>query len=382
MSAGPIEDESTMARPSLFPSDRPLRAIGIMSGTSMDGIDVGLVTTDGESHVETGPAATYPYPEATRADLLAHLADAERFETEAFPALEAAVTDAHADAALAFLRHHGLDRSDVDLIGMHGQTMLHRPARRFTCQLGDGQRAADRTGLPVVNRFRHADVAAGGQGAPLVPVYHQALAAGLSQPLMVLNLGGVANVTYIAPGSLIAFDTGPASALIDDFMRKRRGVAMDRDGALAAAGQVDTALLGQLLGHTYFSKNPPKSLDRNDFHAWAKTVERLSDADGAATLTRFTIESVAAALRHVPIPPKLWLVTGGGRHNAAIMRGLADAVAAPVAPVETVGWDGDGMEAHCFGYLAVRAVRGLPLSFPGTTGVPHPMPGGDLHWPG
>lgn len=364
-----------------FPTDRPLNAIGIMSGTSMDGIDVALVTTDGEGLVETGPAATYPYPEATRATLLAHLADAARFETERFPDLEAAVTDAHADAALAFMRDHGLQPGEVDLVGMHGQTMLHRPERRFTCQLGDGQRAADRTGLPVVNRFRHADVAAGGQGAPLVPVYHQALAAGLDHPLMVLNLGGVANVTYVSPDALIAFDTGPASALIDDFMRKRRGVAFDRDGELAAQGRVDEALLGRLLGHSYFSRKPPKSLDRNDFHAWAQAVDELSDADGAATLTRFTIESVAAALRHVPVSPKRWLVTGGGRHNRAIMRGLAAVVHAPVEPVEAAGWDGDGMEAHCFGYLAVRSVRGLKLSFPGTTGVPRPMPGGDLHWP-
>lgn len=370
-----------MPHPVAFPTDRPLRAIGIMSGTSMDGIDVALVTTDGEGFVQAGPAATYPYPDATRTSLLAHLADAARFETEAFPDLEAAVTDAHADAALAFMRDHGLTGADVDVIGLHGQTMLHRPERRFTCQLGDGQRAADRIGLPVVHRFRHADVAAGGQGAPLVPVYHQALAAGLAQPLMVLNLGGVANVTYIAPGHLLAFDTGPASALIDDFMRKRRGVSMDRDGALAAQGTADKALLAELLGHSYFSKTPPKSLDRNDFHSWSQAVERLGDADGAATLTRFTIESVAASLRHVPAPPRRWLVTGGGRHNRAIMRGLAEAVRTPVEPVEVAGWDGDGMEAHCFGYLAVRSVRGLPLGFPGTTGVPRPMPGGDLHRP-
>lgn len=366
----------------MFPADRPLRALGIMSGTSMDGIDVGLVTSDGVGAVTIGPAATYAYPADTRSALLAHLKEAERFEMETFPALEAAVTDAHADAALTFMRDHGLSREAIDLIGMHGQTMLHRPQRRFTCQLGDGQRAADRTGLPVVYRFRHADVAAGGQGAPLVPVFHRALAAALPQPLMVLNLGGVANVTYIDGDDLIAFDTGPASALIDDFMRKRRGLAMDQDGALAAQGSVNTALLAELLGHPYFSTKPPKSLDRNDFHTWSQAVEALSDADGAATLTHFTIESVAAALRHVPRRPLRWLVTGGGRLNSAIMQGLAHAVAAPVEPVETAGWDGDGMEAHCFGYLAIRSARGLPLSFPGTTGVPRPMTGGELRRPG
>lgn len=347
----------------------------------MDGIDVGLVTTDGLDYVSAGPASTYPYPPALRATLLAHLADAGRFETQRFSDLETAVAEAHAHSARAFMRDHDLSRDDVDLVGMHGQTMLHRPERRFTCQIGDGQVAADRLGLPVVNRFRHADVAAGGQGAPLVPVYHRALAAGLEQPLMVLNLGGVANVTYINGETLIAFDTGPASALIDDFMRQRRGLAMDREGALAAQGQIDETLLKTLLGHSYFLKAPPKSLDRNDFHVWAQAVSALSDADGAATLTAFTIESVAAALRHVPKAPERWLVTGGGRLNRAIMHGLAGRLGVRVDPVEAAGWDGDGMEAHCFGYLAVRSVRGLPLSFPGTTGVPRPMMGGELSFP-
>jgi anhydro-N-acetylmuramic acid kinase len=363
------------------PPQKPVMAIGIMSGTSMDGIDVAALTTDGLDHVVLGPSATFDYPETLRSDLLAHLAEAGRFETESFPELEAAVTEAHADAALRFIHSFGIVRDDVAVIGMHGQTMLHRPERRFTCQLGNGQQAANRTGLPVVCRFRHADVAAGGQGAPLVPVFHRALAAQMKGPIMVLNLGGVANVTYIDGDTLIAFDTGPASALIDDFMRRRRGVAMDRGGELAAAGQADQKVLGALLSHSYFARKPPKSLDRNDFHTWSSAIDGLSDADGAATLTRFTVESVTAALRHVPCAPRRWLVTGGGRHNCAIMVGLEQALAVTVDPVEAVGWDGNGMEAHCFGYLAVRSLRGQPLSFPGTTGVPRPMPGGELFRP-
>ena len=369
----------TILRP--FPTQEPVTAIGIMSGTSMDGIDVAAVTTDGLEAVMLGPSSTFDYPDALRAELLAHLADAARFETETFPELEAAVTDAHADAALRFMQAHGLAPQAVTVIGMHGQTMLHRPERHLTCQLGDGQRAANRTGLPVVCRFRHADVAAGGQGAPLVPVFHRALAAQMEGPIMVLNLGGVANITYIDGETLIAFDTGPASALIDDFMRRRRGIAMDRDGALAAQGQVDEAVLSRLMAHPYFSRKPPKSLDRNDFHMWSQAIEGLSDADGAATLTRFTVDSVAAALRHVPRAPRRWLVTGGGRLNRAIMSGLERALGVPVDPVEAVGWDGNGMEAHCFGYLAVRSLRGQPLSFPSTTGVPRPLPGGELFTP-
>ena len=370
-----------MAQLNSLSSEKPITAIGIMSGTSMDGIDVAILTTDGIDQVTLGPSSTFDYPKALRDDLLRHLTDAARFETETFPELEAAVTKAHAEAALRFMHTHGLRPDDVAVIGMHGQTMLHRPERRFTCQLGDGQLAANLTGLPVVCRFRHADVAAGGQGAPLVPVFHRALAAQMKGPIMVLNLGGVANVTYIDGDTLIAFDTGPASALIDDFMRQRRGLAMDRDGALAAEGTPDRGLLTDLLNHSYFLKKPPKSLDRNDFHTWSQAVSVLSDADGAATLTRFTIESVAAALRHVPRAPHRWLVTGGGRLNRAIMQGLAAELGVPVDPVESVGWDGNGMEAHCFGYLAVRSIRGLPLSFPGTTGVPRPLTGGEFYQP-
>jgi anhydro-N-acetylmuramic acid kinase len=364
-----------------FPPQEPLTAIGIMSGTSMDGIDVAAVTTDGIDHVVLGPSTTLDYPEALRDRLIRHLAYASRFETEAFPELEAAVTDAHAEAALRFMHSHGFKAQNVAVVGMHGQTMLHRPERRFTCQLGDGQRAANRIGIPVVCRFRHADVAAGGQGAPLVPVFHRALAASMKGPIMVLNLGGVANVTYVDDETLIAFDTGPASALLDDFMRRRRGVTMDRDGALAAQGQADEKILASLLAHPYFSKRPPKSLDRNDFHAWAQAIDGLADADGAATLTRFTVDSVTAALRHVPRVPRRWLVTGGGRLNRAIMGGLERILGVPVDPVEMVGWDGNGMEAHCFGYLAVRSLRGQPLSFPSTTGVPRPMAGGELFRP-
>jgi anhydro-N-acetylmuramic acid kinase len=196
---------------------------------------------------------------------------------------------------------------------------------------------------------------------------------------MVLNLGGVANVTYIAGDVVIAFDTGPASALLDDFVLRRRGIPYDPDGALAASGTPAAAVLKRLMDNPYFDRAAPKSLDRQDFHARAQSVETLSDVDGAATLAEFTIEAVAAALRHVPHAPRRWLVTGGGRRNAHFMRRLRDRLGAPVEPVEVVGWDGDFLEAQAFGYLAVRSARGLPLSLPTTTGVPQPMPGGELH---
>lgn len=361
--------------------DLPATAIGAISGTSMDGIDVALVTTDGETSVTPGPGRTYPYEPALRGALQAFLQAPERAETDPLTDLEARVTEAHAAAILRFIAEHGIDPASIAVIGAHGQTVWHRPDIRFTRQLGHGPTLAARLGRPVVNRFRHADVAAGGQGAPFAPLYHRALAASLPPPVMLLNLGGVANVTYIDAGRTIAFDTGPASALLDDFLLQRRGQPYDQDGRLAASGTPDEALLARLLAHPYFAAPAPKSLDRNAFHAWSEAVATLSDADGAATLAAFTIATVAASLRQIPAPPKRWLVCGGGRHNAHLMAGLRRALGVPVDPVEALGWHGDFIEAECFAYLAVRSLRGLPLSLPTTTGVPRPLTGGELWLP-
>lgn len=362
------------------PNPTVMSVIGAISGTSMDGIDVAHIETDGLGIVAPRGGATYPYPPALRAQLRAFLLDAGRAEHEPLDTLETAVTTAFADAIAAYMRRAGLVRRDIALIGLHGQTVLHRPDRRFTRQLGNGALIASSLGIAVVDQFRLADVAAGGQGAPLAPLYHAALARTLPQPLMVLNLGGVGNVTYIDGDTIIAFDTGPASALIDDFVARRFGVPFDDGGRLAALGHIDTVVLGTLMANPFFAAPAPKSLDRNDFHARAGVVETLADHDGVATLTAFTTAATVAALAHVPKQPLRWLVCGGGRHNAAIMAGLADALGVPVEPVETVGWNGDLLEAELFGYLAVRSRLGLPLSLPSTTGVPAPMPGGRF-WP-
>lgn len=356
-----------------------LRAIGVISGTSMDGIDVALVETDGDGALRTGPGRTYPYPAALRAALLALAADPERAGGQPLLDEDDAVSDAHAGAVEAFLRDHAVAASSVALVGLHGQTILHRPERRFTRQLGSGARVAARLGIDTIDRFRHADVAAGGQGAPFAPLFHRALAASLPRPLMVLNLGGVGNVTFIDDDATIAFDTGPASALLDDWVARHTGAPYDEDGAIAASGKVDAAVLDELMRHPYFALPAPKSLDRNDFHARARAVDGLSLADGAATLAAFTVESVAAALSQVPRAPARWIVCGGGRRNGFFMRALARRLAVPVDAAEAAGWDGDFIEAQCFGYLAVRSLRGLPLSLPTTTGVPRPMAGGELH---
>ncbi|ANK81364.1 MAG: anhydro-N-acetylmuramic acid kinase [Rhizobiales bacterium NRL2] len=352
----------------------PTRAIGLMSGTSADGVDVAWLASDGLSIAETGPFESYPFEDGERARILAAMGDAAPG-----PDAVRAVTEAHARAVEAFLSAHPDLRGRTDVIGFHGQTTFHDPENHRTVQIGDAEALAGATGLPVVHDFRSADVAAGGQGAPLAPLYHVALAEGLTQPLAVLNLGGVGNVTWIGPQAPpMAFDTGPANALIDDWMAAGSGERFDADGQTAASGRVDRSRLDAWLGHSYFGRKPPKSLDRNDFTA---SVDGMSLTDGAATLAAFTVESVALALVHMPAPPVRWLVTGGGRHNRHIMSELAQRLGAPVAPVEAVGWNGDALEAQAFAFLAVRSLRGLPLSLPSTTGVPRPMPGGRLVQP-
>lgn len=357
----------------------PVKAIGVISGTSMDGIDVSIVETDGDTVVTPGPGRTFSYPDDLRSRLQDLIAEPARAQSEPLEDLDQAVTNAHVAAIRRFMDETGTSPDEVSLIGFHGQTVYHRPEIRFTRQLGAGRRVAQELGIDTVDRFRHADVASGGEGAPFVPLYHRALASPLEQPVMILNLGGVGNVTYIDGDTVIAFDTGPASALLDDFVLRRRGQSYDENGRLAASGTADAKLVEEFMTNPFFDRPAPKSLDRQDFHARAKGVEALPDPDGAATLAEFTIESVVAALRHVPRRPLRWLVTGGGRRNAHFMNRLRARLGVSVEPVETVGWDGDFLEAQAFGYLAVRSVKGLPLSLPTTTGVPHPMPGGELH---
>ena len=349
-------------------SPRLWRAIGLMSGTSLDGIDVALVETDGGERVFPGPALTVPYREAFRKRLRSVLGGVGPVAE-----VEDELTRLHAAAVGEFLRHHPATAADV--VGFHGHTILHYPAERRTWQLGDGTLLARLLGLDVIADFRSADVAAGGEGAPLAPLFHAALAAALPKPLAVLNIGGVANVTWIgAPSEILAFDTGAGNALIDDWMRQHTAGAADIDGALARAGHASAPHIERFLASPFFERPPPKSLDRDDFRDFVP--EGLSLEDGAATLTEMTAAGVAAAARHFPAPASEWLVCGGGRHNPALMEALNRRLQAPVHPVEAVGWDGDALEAQAFAYLAVRSILGLPLSLPSTTGVTRPTSGG------
>jgi anhydro-N-acetylmuramic acid kinase len=364
---------------------RLFRAIGLMSGTSMDGVDVALVETDGDSEVRLGPFLCRPYSDADRALLRRALQDARQLEERmARPGTladaERLITERHVHAVEAFLAANDFDRSSIDIIGFHGQTVLHRPESRLTVQIGDGHELARRLGIPVAFDFRAPDVAAGGHGAPLVPVFHRALAeaAGIGFPAVVFNLGGVANLTYLAERGAdpLAWDTGPGNALLDDLMLKRTGTAVDEGGRIAGAGTVDEAALGQLLTHAYFDLPPPKSLDRNAFSLSA--VEPLPLADAAATLVAFTAESIARALRQLPALPKRLIAAGGGTKNAVLMGEISRRTGLVAEPADGLGWSADAMEAQAFAYLAVRSRAGLPLTFPTTTGVPQPMTGGRL----
>jgi anhydro-N-acetylmuramic acid kinase len=361
-----------------------LVAVGLMSGTSMDGIDVALLETDGEDFVSRGPFRTYPYSADQRARLAKSLSEARtltgRFERPGgLGVLERDLTSWHADAVRSFCEDTNLDRSDIDVVGFHGHTILHRPANRLTVQLGDGALLAQLTGLSVVSDFRAADVAVGGEGAPFVPVYHRALAGAIAaRPLAFVNIGGVANITYIGrDGQLLAFDTGPGNALIDDWVFGHTGSPVDLDGRYALSGRIDERLLDDLMSDRYFFQRPPKSLDRLRFKTEA--VAGLTLEDGAATLTAFTARSIAAAVRHLPENPQAWIVCGGGRRNPALMGSLEIAVKGLVMPSEAQGLNGDSLEGEAIAYLAVRSLRGLPLSFPSTTRVPAPMPGGVHH---
>jgi anhydro-N-acetylmuramic acid kinase len=363
---------------------RPVRAIGLMSGTSLDGVDVALIETDGTRVGAFGPTGYRAYSEAERGLLrraLAHgAALTDRGERPGVLAeAEAFVTHVHAATVEAFIAEHAIEHAGIAVVGFHGQTVLHKPAARLTVQIGDGEALARRLRLPVAYDFRAADVAAGGQGAPLVPVYHQALARGLARPhpVAVLNLGGVANVTFVDGGDPIACDTGPGNALIDDFMRARTGAPYDNFGDAAATGKPDRAFIAKVLADDFFTLKPPKSLDRNSFAFAHIGLPDYSVADGAATLSALTVEAVGMIVPKLPAAPKTWIVAGGGARNRTLVRMLKRRMEpATVETADEVGWSADALEAQAFAYLAVRALNRLPYTFPTTTGAPRPMAGG------
>ena len=375
-------------------SGKPVWALGLMSGTSLDGIDAALLRTDGQTISDFGMSSFLPFRGGDLTALPKIWADWTRYRdaagSDAITVAEAGqeVDALHAMASASLLIH---EVEPPEVIGYHGQTVGHAPEDGFTWQIGDGAAVARALNRPVVWDFRTQDMTAGGQGAPLAPFYHYALAKwlGAAQPLAFLNIGGVGNVTWIDPalgdaadpGACVAFDTGPGNALVNDWVVAQTGQPFDRDGGFASCGTVHSNLTSGNFGTSFLARPGPKSLDRNDFQGVLAAVEGLSTEDGAATLTAFTAECVAASVQHMPAPPNRWLVGGGGRHNATMMAMLADRLDAQVDPVEAVGLDGDMLEAQAFAYLAVRVLRGLPTSAPSTTGCSEPVCGGRISYP-
>jgi len=351
-------------------------ALGLMSGTSADGIDAALIQTDGYTIKAFGPTHFEPYsPDVKQMIMNAY----GRPPKDDSYKLDRIITEQHAEVVKALL-----GKTDIkpEVIGFHGQTIYHKPPQKNECgqthQLGDGELLASLIGIRVVDRFRVNDVAHGGQGAPLVPLFHQALTQGFPKPIAVLNIGGVANVTWLGSSEddLLAFDTGPGNGLIDDWVFQHKGLAWDENGAFAAAGMIDEELLKRWLSLPYFDQKPPKSLDRKTFQTCLEDVSSMSFEDGVATLTAFTAAAIVQGMSYFPVKPKLWIVAGGGAHNQTLMTMMKTRIATPVKMASELNWYNDALEAQAFGYLAVRSVRGLPLSLPGTTGVPYPLSGG------
>jgi anhydro-N-acetylmuramic acid kinase len=369
---------------------RELTAIGLMSGTSMDGIDAAVLTTDGEGLIAFGPTAFFAYPSDLRRRIEDALEAAKAITLRSerpgdLAALERDITLRHVEAVRdVAAKPTGATRSP-DIVGFHGQTVLHRPQRGLTVQLGDGALLARETGIDVVYDMRANDMAEGGQGAPLVPAYHAALARSLPahyramNPVVFVNIGGISNITYVGAGDPIAFDTGPGNALIDQWVAREGGVPFDAGGAIASEGGVVRAVIERYLANPFFSRPGPKSLDRNDF-SLAET-DGLELADGARTLAAVTAEAILKSVEQLPAEPKLWIVCGGGRRNPHIVGDLRDGAArsgAEVILAEDASLRGDFVEAEAWAYLAARSLGGLPLTFPTTTGCRRAVSGGVL----
>ena len=366
----------------LIRHDREKWLLGLMSGTSMDGVDAALIRSDGVQVLEQGLRFFRPFSVVERGEIAACLGVKDR-RCPAVRRLESHLTLWHVEAVEQLLTRAQLVPADVSVIGFHGQTLWHNPAAGETVQIGDGALLARETGCPVVYDFRTCDVAQGGEGAPLAPAYHAALArsAGLGA-VAFLNIGGVSNLTFVrGDDELLACDLGPGNALMDDWAGQCTGDACDWGGRMAQGGTVNEVVLSAAMAHPFFAQALPKSLDRNRFSLDFFTQRLKESADIMATLAAFTVRAIAVGATRLPAPPSLWYVSGGGRHNPVLMTGLRRELSGAVLPVEAGGWDGDALEAQAFAYLALRSVLGLPLSWPETTGVPAPCQGGVLALP-
>lgn len=352
--------------------------IGLMSGTSLDGIDAAILKTDGYNHLEPLGFLTLPYDDVLRNEIRLCLGKKDK-TPETTRKIENKITLKHVDIVQALIEKENLKAQDIDLIGFHGQTIYHNPSLQKSVQLGNGSLLAEKTNIPVIYDFRRADMESGGEGAPFLPLYHRARisSCAVEKPCLILNIGGVSNITWIGENEdILAFDTGPGNALMDDLIYQRTGQRYDESGILASKGSVNGHVLNILTDTAYFEKNPPKSLDRDEWDL--NLFQNLNTEDALATLANLTVFCISKGLEHLPIKPENCFVTGGGRYNDFLMKELSQKLDIPVSPVEFLGWNGDLLEAEGFAYLAVRSLLGEPLSLPKTTGVPYPQTGGIL----
>ena len=350
-----------------------------MSGTSLDGVDAAILDTDGETIFGFGPSVTVPFDSGVNFEAVIAAALAWGFKGPQPAIFVPATQSIHAAHIKAV---EALPTTDFELIGFHGQTVLHKPAigdaKGQTLQLGDGQILADYFNVPCVFDFRSSDVAAGGQGAPLAPIYHKALCdySNLTGRIAVVNIGGVSNVTLIdGDAPLLATDCGPGNGPLDSWMQHKTRQSFDKDGQACLAGTPDFAMIEAWLQADFFKRPMPRSADRYDFDVLGHMSD-VSLHDGAATLASFAAQAIVRDLN--AFDPETIIVCGGGRLNPAILNMLTAQSRANVCCAEAVGWDGDALEAQAFAYMAVRCLRGLALSFTGTTGVERPVSGGRI----
>lgn len=384
-----LNEMEKIGNKSLGDKKKEVLAIGLMSGTSLDGVDAAIIKTDGNQVIRFGKACHIPYTIEQREQLQEAFAHAKRennpnVRSNSILIAEGVINRLHLDAINEIISINQLQKNDIEVIGFHGQTLLHNPEKGWSWQIGDGRELADNTGIKVINDFRRFDVENGGQGAPLVPIFHRALLPNgeTDFPIALLNIGGVANLTWFSgrdPNDMVAFDTGPGNALLDDWIRKHSDLPFDKDGQVSSKGNVQEILVNDLMNHDYFKEMPPKSLDRDAFDV--SSLSMLSVEDGATTLIAFTVNAIKMAEVMCPDFVKKWYVCGGGAHNPTMMKMLSDELYGDVESISSIGFDGDYVEAEAFAYLAVRRIYNLPITFPGTTGINEPSTGGKVHMP-
>ncbi len=361
-----------------------LTVVGTMSGTSFDGIDVALITTDGNKVTSLSNNFSVYYQERLRQNIRRVLSG--DYDSKMLLDTEDEITLYHAQAINRLLKESGLDKEQVDLIGFHGQTIFHDSRTYKTWQLGNPSLLAELSGINVIADFRRRDMANGGEGAPLAPLFHAAIFSEATPPLAIINIGGVANITYLGrKNNIIAFDTGPGCALIDDWIYSRMQLKYDADGEVGSIGTVHYEILDSLMEDSYFSRKPSKSLDRNHFTSVFNNISNLNAADGVATLTHFTAKAIAAAKQFLPQNPVKWIISGGGRRNKYLMKILANDYGLDVQNIDEFFFkntklNGDFIEAQAFAFLAARSYLHLPLSLPSTTGTVKPVSGGGFYF--